>query len=86
VVPAGDVEGIELERPEPVDDDPDGLRRRRQRARRGKQVATHEEPARRRAVDAKWIGHREMVRDTDLADLRYSPLRPDSTELPKYLR
>ncbi len=46
VVAARDLEGVELERPEPVDDPHHGRRPGGQRARRGEQVALDEEPPR----------------------------------------
>ena len=58
VVPAGHVERIELERPEPIDHRQDALRPGRQRARRGKQVAEGEEAAGDAQADGDRLGHR----------------------------
>ena len=57
VVAPGDVERVELERPEPVDDREHARRIGRQGPRRCEQVAEDEEPARGRAVEDEWSGH-----------------------------
>ena len=61
VVSPGDVQWIELERPQPGHDRPNGIGRRGECAGRRQEVATHEKASCGRAVD-RVDGHGRMVR------------------------
>ena len=77
MVAAGHLQRIELERAESLHHRQDGCWVGRQRARRGEQVASDEEPARRGAVHVGHIGHGPMVRNPLPPVLRYSRGLPD---------
>ena len=61
VVAAGDVQRIELQRPEALDDRPHRIGLWREAAWRRQEVARDEESARGRTVDGAGIGHPPMV-------------------------
>jgi len=78
VVAPGDLERVELERPETLDDRHHAQRTRRQRARRGQEMASDEEPPRGRRADGSWgRGHESMV--TSRTCHRVSPIRARPT-------
>ncbi len=64
VIAPGDLERVELERPEPVHHPQDRRRLGRERSGRRQEVALDQEAARGRAVDVVPGGHRAMVRET----------------------
>ena len=63
VVSTGDLEGVELDRAEPLENGQDPVATGRQGPRRGEVVAQGEEPARGRGRDRQGRGHRPMVGD-----------------------
>ena len=84
MVAPGDLERVELERPEPVHHPQDRRRLGRERPGRRQEVALDEEAARGRAVDVVPGGHRAMVRETHPPGSSGRSImgRPNSTESP----